>query len=68
MWSSGGRAGLGLSQQAKGQTRSQKGITFTSEFPLVDLILHVFVRIFLANVRCVEDGDVSFHFGITMLL
>ena len=68
MWSSRGRAGLGLRQQAKGQTRSQKGITFTCKFPLVDLILRVFARIFLANVRCIEDGGIIFHFGITMLL
>ena len=30
MWSSRGRAGLSLSQQAKGQTSSHNGITFTS--------------------------------------
>ena len=48
-----GRAGLGLSQQAKGQTSSQKGITFTSKFPLVDFQIS-YLCIFLANVKFVR--------------
>ena len=46
MWSSRGRAGLALSQQAKGQTSSQKKLLSLAKFPLVDLIQNVICMYF----------------------